>query len=326
MPPQVRLLCHMTTPVRRVIYRSRTVRIVRLAVGLLMAAITLWIVLPALAPDQPRPSDVGLALGTDAIDVGIPRNTSAPPSVLALRIHTSECTNPVTIEGNLLRSTSTWYAEKRGHGSAEPKQAMVTLAGARVRQFVAGIDSGSFAVPHLTTGTVRMLSLTGRHITVHNDLLPLFREGDTTTATLNAPEWPEAMTGLGFRITADLVRSAGFESCYVDVPELFSFGARAIEGFSAYDKAQGTLRFISERTPTLTHGVPTDEYEHGDGPDEEVIGAGVVDVSIKGRTVVQSTIGEGGHLTADGVRYLCHAFVRTKLPIRPRFKNISRIR
>ena len=308
----------MKRPARRVIYGSVKARLSRLVLGVALAVVTLWIVLPVLASDKGPPAPVGLAVGTDAIDEGLHEGGSdgTRPSVLDLNVHANGCTNPVTVEGTLLRSTDTWYAERRGRFSAAPQQAMITLTGARVRRLVVGVEEGTSARLLPTIGTVRMLSLAGKPVVVHNHLLPLVRRGDTTTAILNAPQWAQAMTPLGFVITADLIRPAGLDSCYLDIPQLFD-NFEPGTGVSMFRRAETALEHISEHVPKLAQAqtVRVSEFEPPPATDGEDIGAAEVDASVSGRFAVQGTLGSGGAITAAGVRYLCHSYVAHKPPV-----------
>jgi len=299
----------MTQPARRVIYRSVKARAIRLLVGVALGAVTLLVVLPVLSSDHSPPEPSGLAIGTDANDIGLSERgpSGIRASVLDLTVHASGCKNPATITGSMIRSTNTWFAERNSQSAASPQRAMITLAGARVRGFQVGLEGEPAGSQRLESGTVRMLGLRGGSVTVHRELLPLVRSGDATTALFIAHGWQEAMSPLDFVIYADLIHPAGFNSCYVSLPEIFPFSTGTEkDAIGRAESAQLTLN------------------EHISPPiGSERLGAGVVDVSVATRIVSPNTVREGGRLTPSGVRYLCHSFIRAKPPVEDLDSRIS---
>jgi hypothetical protein len=301
----------MPKPTRRVIYRSVKARLARLALGVILAGATLWIVLPVLTAEHGPPAPVALVVGTNAVDMGPGTSVleGIRPSALDLKVRAGGCVNPVTIEGTLWRSTATWVAEWHGRYAAPPTQAIITLAGARVRKFVVGVDSFSTEAPggiQRTAGTARVTGL-GYTVVVHNDVLPLIRVGDTTSAVLDAKQWGDAATPLGFLITADLIDPAGFDSCYLDLPELYPYAYSSEPQTNAFVRALNGLidasaRYLRpNRRPKLL-GVA--------GTEQEELGTALVNASVHGRSVGGGSIGVGGTMTTGGVRYLCHSFAR----------------
>jgi len=248
------------------------------------------------------------------VDLG-PHETLLPGtalSVLDVTVHAKGCSNPVTVEGTLWRSTDTWYAEKRGRFAAPPSQAIITLAGASVSSVAIGLDSFStHAVEGLrhVTGTARVTSLNGKSVVVHDHMLPLIRSDGTTSAVLNAPQWPQAATPLWFAISANLIRPAGFQSCYLDLPQLFPYQSSFEGRESASASAQIALIRVGEhmRSPRVVKS-PT-----GLQDEPEALGAGVVTASVDGKRVAGNSTGGGSTTTSGGVRYLCHRFIRQKV-------------
>lgn len=309
----------MTAPARRVIYRSANARLARVALGLVLTVVTAWLVLPVLAVDHGPPSPLALVVGTNAVDLGphesLLKGTAL--SVLDVNVHANGCSNPVLIEGTLWRSTDTWYAEKRSRFSAPPDQAIVTIAGAPVSSIAVGLDSFSThayeGLRHVS-GTARVTSLNGNPVVVHDRMLALTRYRDATSAVLNAPQWPKAATPLWFTVWTNLIRPAGFQSCYLDLPQLFPYRS-SYEGLTnASDRAQMALQKIAEHIHPPTRRAVN--MPGGVGDEAEALGAGLVTVSVDGKRVTGSSIGLGGSATASGgVRYLCHAFIRHKLPL-----------
>jgi hypothetical protein len=283
---------------RRVIYGSVSARILRLMVGVGLFALTLWIVLPVLSSDKGPPSPVGLALSTDGGEELTParpipsrlRGIRASPSVLRLTIHASGCSNPVELDGELIRSSGTWVTEQLGQATA-PQRAYIALAGVRTERFLVGVDSLEGSGAGQTVIRTHPDHDPIHTVTVHNRALPLLHPGrSTTVASLEARQWAQAKTPLGFRISADLMRPAGFDGCYLAVPELYEFSSGG--DTRAYVKAAEALSAATHREGTV--------------PDS--IGAAEVEVFVSGRSVVSGSIGEGGQAVATGVRYRCHEF------------------
>ena len=309
----------MTAPARRVIYRSPNARLARVALGLVLTAVTVWLVLPVLAVDHGPPPPLALVVGTNAVDLGphesLLKGTAL--SVLDVKVHAKGCSNPVLIEGTLWRSTDTWYAEKRSRFSAPPDQAIVTVAGAPVISITVGLDSFSpYAYEGLqhVSGTARVASLNGKPVVIHDRILALIRSRDATSAVLNAPQWPRAATPLWFRVWANLMRPAGFQSCYLALPQLFPYQSSYEGQRSASDRAQIALLRIAEHIrPPVRRAVST---PGGVGDEAEALGAALVTASVDGKRVTGNSIGLSGTETVSGgVRYLCHAFIRHKLPL-----------
>ncbi len=276
----------------------------RLVIGLVLTTTTLWIALPALGRDRPPPPPVGLSVRTDANDFYLRHGERTFASVLYLYVVANECRNPVVVNGTLVRSQATQDTELTSPGSSPPEQALVTMSGVPVRQLTMGLSSPPL-YPLFVTGTGRLTSFDSDGlISAHNRMLPLIREGGSTTAVLNAPQWPITNAALHFVAEADLVRPAGFHSCYLSLPQLLS--VEDGEGHAAYDRATAVGLRVAQRVPHLT----TKEF-----PDfTENIGAYEVRANVTGRVVVQSSIGRGGENTGSGVRYLCHDEVRRALP------------
>jgi hypothetical protein len=304
-------------PARRVVYRSVTTRALRLAIGVALAICTLWIVLPVLGTDHGPPRPVALTLGTDAIDGSTPireipvrdRGIRASPAALYLTIHASGCTNPVTLEGQLIRSPGSWITERWGE-SAPPQQAIVTFAGARVREFAIGLDAIPGGKLITATGQTDAENDPVDVVQVHNKSLPLIHTGNTTTAVLDARQWPQARTPLGFVIKADLMSSAGFHSCYIALPELFETGSNS--DHRAFYHAAEAFEYATQHVTALAH--PPHEVEPaGVGPEE--IGAAQIRLMVDGRSVAPGSIGEGGEQTSTGVRYVCHTRPGTPRPV-----------
>lgn len=277
--------------------------------------------LPVLAVDHGPPKPVALVVGTDAVDVG-PRESALSGtalSVLDLNVHADGCVNPVTIEGTLWRSTDTWYAEKAGRFASPPGQAIVTVAGVNVRKLSVGLDSFSYShanngLERVVSTTARVTSLNDKPMLVHDRLLPLVRSHGVTSAILNAPQWPQAATPLWFTVTADLMQPAGFQSCYLDLPQLFPYQSSDQGQESASSHAERALYKLSEHLrPPRRRAVSSPS---GATDEAEALGAGLTTASVGGRRVASNSLGIGAvATTAGGVRYLCHAFIRKKLPL-----------
>ncbi|HTA98161.1 MAG TPA: hypothetical protein VK730_11030 [Solirubrobacteraceae bacterium] len=305
----------MTKPARRVIYRSTNARLARFALGIVFAAVTAWLVLPVLAIDRGPPPPFAITLGTNALDLG-PRDANLPGtalSVLNVTARAQGCSNPVTLEGTLWRSTDTWYAEKRGRFARPPTQAIITLAGVPVSSFAAGLDSfythAVEGVRHVS-GIARVTSLNGKSVVVHDHMLRLIHSDGTTSAVLNAPQWPQAATPLWFAISADLMRPAGFQSCYLDLPQLFPYQSSTEGETSASARSQIQLIRIGEHM----HSPRALKSPTGLADEPEGLGAGAVTVSVDGKRVADGSIGAGATTTTSGgLRYRCHRFVRQKV-------------
>ncbi len=297
----------MTAPARRVIYRSLKARIARFATGVSLMAVTLWIVLPVVGSEHPPPPPVGLAIGTNS-DTGRLRNDPhAYASIIYLNVTTTGCHNPATIEGTLIRSKATEKAELETRGAALPKQAIVTIDGARVRDISVGLSNPP-PYPVLFTGTEGFIHQ-GDYgkIAIRNHTLPsTYREGATTTV-LEAPEWPTTKATLHFIAKVDLIRPAAFHSCYLELPELLNGEIAKEDG--AYEWASVVNDLVGHRLQRLL-------AKHLESGFEEAVGAGEIQASVGGRTVAQDTIGAGGEATAAGVRYLCHDEIEKVLPPR----------
>ncbi len=235
-------------PARRVVYRSVKARVARVAVGLLLVGVTLWIVLPVLASEHAPPAPTALYVGVN--DVGPDPLPEPPGSVLKLAIDASGCTNPVIFKGRLDRSEQAWMYDEHKTGINQrgplPSQASVVLVGARLR--AAGIATGALMpsvskgsilgeTPVYGTAKVENLAV-GKKITVHNHLSRIVvdpRPGPLVTgALLTSPEWSEARAPLLFVLKADLAFPFGFHRCYLDLPELFGYEE---EGRNAYSRA-----------------------------------------------------------------------------------------
>lgn len=309
---------HAKQPARRVIFRSVRARAARLAVGLTLLAMTAILVLPALASDSGPPEPIGLAVGTDAIDAGLREGGGhgTLPSTLFLSVYLHGCENPATIEGEFLRSTDTWYAEKDGKYAARPEQALLTLTGARIRSAVVAVVPGDGRHrPH--EGILRTFALNGKPVVVDNELRPLIHSGNTTTVLLRSPQWAQAMDPLAFVVKADLVKSAGLDSCYLNVPSLF-------DGYEPQDNSESyadrVMEKVGKHLPQLARPrekapeqFPGEQEPPHPGP--ERLSAAETRVIAPGE-VVQGSVGDGGYVTATGLRYLCHTLIEGKAPAR----------
>lgn len=292
------------SPARRVIYRSHKARVARVGLGVLLAAVTLWIVLPVLGTSHAPPAPSAIFIGTDANNFNLPRAAGTYGSIAYLQVSASECRDPATVYGTLIRSPATRAAELEGRhrGTSPPKQALVTIYGARVKSFVIGLSSPPLFATFVThTGELGTFDEAGV-LTVHNTSLPLIRRNGATTAILNAPAWPATNAVLHFVAKVDLVRPAGFHSCYLDLPQLLSFEEDNEQ--RAYERAATISRDISDRVPRLA------DMEF---PDEEDIEAGDVRATVTGRILEPSTIGDGEAI-ASGVRYRCQNTARRAVP------------
>jgi hypothetical protein len=290
------------SPARRVIYRSRKARWARLAVGVVLCAVTAWILVPVFQDDHAPPAPVALVIRTDANDF-FPGSEKTYEGLIYLDVTAKECRNPAKVEGTLVRSQATQAAELAASGGRPPEQAMVTFYGARVRSVKLGLSSPPlFATFVNDTGELGTFDNAGI-VVVHNQQLPLIHQNGATTAILNARQWPATNAYLHFVAEVDLVRPASFDSCYLDLPHLLSF--EGDDGpTSPYGRAAEGGLHVARRIPHLTN------LEFPDF--EESIGAGDVRGNMAGRIVDQSTIGKG-ELAGTGVRFRCR--YRTKQPV-----------
>lgn len=320
----------MPGPPRQVIYRSVKTRLSRVGLGVVLAVITVLLISPVLTNDAGPPPPFAISLSTDAIDAG-PHGTllgGTAPSILDITVTAAGCTNPATIEGTLLRSTDTWYAETHGVDSHPPNQAMLAITGARVESVSIGLDSidinGPQGLRHVKDGTARITALNDRPVVIHDQQLPLVRLGGTTAAILDAYEWPTAMTPLWFTIKANIVTPGGYDKCYLGLPELFP-DRSSMEPNTPWIPMENHRTRIAEHAPNLwPHNWPQEEFGPPLAPDEG-LGAAVVVGSVRGRRVDAGSVGLGGSVTSEGgVRYLCHSFL-TNRSILAKLKLDSRI-
>jgi hypothetical protein len=273
---------------------SPKARVARILFGLVLSGITAWIVLPVLASSHNPPPPVALQVGTNGIDLGA--NEEPLPetvlSVLDLQVTANGCSNPVVIEGTLSRPVGTWPGGKNGRLAYPPSRAIVTFAGAHVDSLTVGLSS---------------LTRSGEA----KDMLPLVRLGDTATAVLDTPRWSDRATSLWFTITANLERSNGFDSCYMDLPQLFPYQLSANGEDRASAQAAGSLEHVAQDTPEPPRRANTLHQSMV----ETGLGAGSVTATVAGRRAVDSSIGLSGSATASGgVHYLCRAFVSHRAP------------
>ncbi len=210
-----------------------------------------------------------------------------------ITVRASGCVNPVTVEGQLVRSQLTWEAEAH-HAplNAPPHLAALGLAGAHVRALVMGIVDPFDFVPQPITGTAKV----GK-VTVHAHLYPAVEQGDTTTATYSAPQWPRLRSSLDFVIVADLIRPAGFHSCYLDLPE-------PIE--APYSESGNVERATAAAGNALEHALRVSHRSSTENRYEDIAGFQLT-AYVNGRVVVPSTVGESGRVVGNGVRYQCYA-------------------
>jgi hypothetical protein len=276
-----------------VVYRSREARLTRLALGVVLAVVTGWIVAPVLGTDHAPPPPVGLAFASNFQNRFKDPKYEEFASTINMTVRASGCVNPVTIEGQLVRSQPTWEAEAH-HAplNSPPHWAALGLAGAHVRALVMGVVDPYDAVPQPITGTAQV-----GEITVHAHLYPAVEHGDTTTATYSAPQWPLLRSSLNFVIAADLIHPAGFHSCYLDLPEpveaLFTQGSNVQRATVAAGEAL-------ERTLRVSHRSATESRP------EDIAGFQLT-AYVNGRVVAPSTIGESGRVVGNGVHYQCYA-------------------
>lgn len=350
------------SPARRVIYSSRRALIARLLVGVLLAGLTGWVVLPVFETEPPPPRPTGMFVGLNS-SLG-PGASNA--SVLRLSVRGRQCRNPVLVEGLLERSEKTWSAEAQSSVSHGPTYVRVSLSGARLTRAEIGLGTvfprvyassgplpggkplpgatqdevthnvGVFNLPILShTITVtepNTNSMTGgtQRTTVHNYLSPILTKkdarpneepdvpGTANDAVLLSPDWPSVRGPLHFIIEANLVHSAGFNRCYLDLPELFAtFGDEAEDNTTAIGEA---TRFDPlPSIPTESHnGIeePESIFDNalGGEPYNNDIGQAEVSVKMTGDVVVDSTVGNGGIVTPNGITYECHTYNSNKPP------------
>lgn len=314
---------------RRVLYRSRKARLARIVAGCVFAILTFWLIAPVLATDHGASPPVILVLGDDMNLYATSRGkVHTAPDVVDLRTRLKGCHNPATIEGTLLISTNTWYVSK-AIGSRGPDQMMLAIKGARVRSVVMGLEGFGPSYKHPIVGRGSIEGLFGKKLVVHNSTLPLQRVGQTSVAVLDSPQWPRAATPVHFSISADIVRSAGFDSCYVVTPQLYSSVVGRYR-VSAFADASEAIERISKKLGPL---MPEDEpplyqLENGKtetGPTVKPIELGAAEalVHVSGYEVDLGTAGPGGEATGEGLRYLCHSAIERPPPVRGLDSRIS---
>jgi len=302
------------SPARRVIYGSREARIARLALGILFALVTGWIVAPVLSPDHAPPPPVGLAFLTDAREEIVDNKHEESPTTVSMAVRASGCVNPVTIEGQLERPSSTWKAEK-SHSpyNAPPEWAALGVTGAHVRAITVGIIDPK--TERMIVGTHQVLAPFSKKVVVHAHLYQAVEHGDTTSVAYHAPEWPLVRSALGFVIVADLIHPTGFHSCYLDLPDLFQqppLGSNVAHAGTAAGEALDRTVPISTQRMAAKLGQPVGIYDY--------IGAFQITASVNGRVVDPSTIGERGRVFGAGALYQCYVenrLYRPPVPLDP---------
>lgn len=321
-------------PPRRVVYRSLKARVARVAVGLLFLAATLWIVLPALAPEPAPPAPAGLFIGLNT-DGSTPHGSG---SMLKLDIWATGCTNPVTIDGTLFLSKQTWAAYRSSlpddAGHAEPSQAAVVIAGATLARAEVGLGGGIVSSVSSNggstvdesreamvegTGTVSTESGAfgfnelgpsasdfGTLVTVHNHFSLLHAierrdSHDAEGAILVAPQWSEVRVPLHFLLKADLMHPFGLDRCYIDVPELFSpiLGSEDGTAYSTAERFAATSIGEERNAEGDVLALPSEPLQPPELTPAEV------SVSVSGHVAAPSSIGRGGRATLTGVMYEC---------------------
>ncbi|MGA9876112.1 MAG: hypothetical protein WBQ21_09910 [Solirubrobacteraceae bacterium] len=259
-----------------------------------------------MATDHPPPPPTSIFVGTDSNGSELPRDTRTYADIIYLKITANECTNPATVEGILFSSNTPEKLKLKPRRSNLPNQAMVTIYGAHVRSLA--IDLVSIPLyPVLATDTESVNSIEAEYgITTDSHLLPLIHQAGATIGIFDSPQWPSADAYMHFIAKVDLIRPASFDSCYLDLPQLLgSEGGRGDP--RAYGFASLLSAFVGRRAP---------HFMHNNGPIFENVDAGEVQASVNNRIVEQSTIGNGGEPTANGVRYLCHSGTPMALPPR----------
>ncbi len=308
------------TPARRVLYRSQSVRWLRLAVGICFGALCAYLIAPAITtePPPPSPPPVGLFVGTNTWVSG--------PGTLQLSIRAAGCRNPVVLEGMLNRSQRAWGPDPYRPTVQLPTTAVVALVGAHVRRIEMGLGISSNEQVHLPpserTGAFSQppFAISRKYMVTNSNPERFINVHSTTTAPLiegieksqnkevhppwagmmfHSSQWPLVRVPLRFVILADLVHLGGYNRCYVDVPQLFSSHTGVSEGF--YDKSNLLIGKLSvgelylRNRYVLTDGIPWISE----------VSTGIVDVTTTGRSPAPSTIEADGKVSRGGIHYEC---------------------
>lgn len=194
------------------------------------------------------------------------------PALLSMSVVANGCSNPALISGYVGLPPQIWKQPR----SAWPRQAEVTLVGARVRRArlgFPGVRATQFSTsPRVVNVVVRHRNATTEHRTV-------------TTAGLVAPTALTA-TSLKFNIWADLVHDSGYRSCYVSVPSVLPGASRDFEGQVL--SGDQWFEHLRARDGSVTYLQTAD-----------------VGVSVRDLVAVPSTLGPGGYASQNGATYEC---------------------
>lgn len=142
---------------------------------------------------------------------------------------------------------------------------------------------------------------------VYNELSPPRYYGGSGLWVFRAPQWPIVQSSIHFVIKADLVSAAGYDSCYLNLPQLFSPTLLPISAdkswflsfLSAYKAGKETAQLASR-------GVVPEPFKPPSALEAGLTQAGWVTASVTDRPVIASTIGAGANASEGEVDYLCH--------------------
>jgi len=306
---------------------------------MLFLALTLWLVLPALAPEHAPPAPASLFIGV-GVKQGDGYDGTEPGSLLKLDIHAAGCSNPVTLDGTLTVSEHAWMA-------SAPSSAVVTLVGATIASAHVGlggieafpasqhgwgypqdgreamVEGNGYLVPESRLGT--SFAEAPNPVAVHDHFSGLRVESGAAGAVLTAPQWPEARVPLHFTLKADLMHVLGFHRCYIDVPAVFPEAPEENEDSPVAPTPIGP--WLGGAAPTR-YGVAREFAEHlaspvilsglsvgprFDGSQLEAVRADV-SVSVSGHIAEIGSIAGSGHATLTGATYECRASRETASP------------